>query len=264
MKWKQTTPPKEAVTNNNTGAGTGNGYSKIPRYKWVDGANIFRVLPQQEDAVSENFTPFQEYSIYDRGSKKYLCSFALKYEDDTLNRIFSCLWNNKLAEMIKTPNNQAGVIQLSTSYRMGWQGLDLAKNDGVVYFFALSGTRPLKKKEIEAGKQPKHGAGAKIANLSFAKKPDGSLKYGDICHPITGRIIQVDVTNAGTMDATYDVSVDVPHEITADDWLGVKEMEDVIKYATNAELADWFAAYVQPEIFEMFVKAKIFHPRQIT
>jgi hypothetical protein len=214
-------------------------------YKFKEGINRFRILPQPIDSFDENFFLAAEYSVFNPVTNQYEFYAIVDGEGEYfINKISTSLFFSKddaLKNLASFKNKDA--LKLSTSPKVFAQAINL--ENGELVLLKMPGTRPARKDYI-----PKKGLGSKVIEISEKEDYQGNLIYGDIVDPYAGRNITITALNAGTLRAEYELQVDEGEAplIKGEDYNKnldkVKPFRDVINIVGVEELKEWFLSYL--------------------
>lgn len=248
MKFKSTTPP--AATADNPKQKRTYGYCKIPQYKFKDGDNLLRFLPQPADSQHNNYVLFEELNFWSERYKNRLAILPNSVTAETRLKAFFELREHFPQDM-KSYKNPEGTISLNPSYKVGFQALD--HETGEIVAVVLPGTNPMPRLD---GTKRNTGAGTKVVELCSAKDIKGQPKYGDIFDVEEGSLINIRVTNAGTLSAAYEVLHECALSIAdkTDVLEGIKRFDDVFRFAIASNLYGALEEYLTEEQFAVCKK----------
>jgi hypothetical protein len=233
------------------------GYTKIPLYKWQDGDNLLRFLPQPSESEFPNYVQFEELNFWSATYKNKLAMLPAgpaNISGASALRL-KCFFELReiFPEAMKSLKNPNGAIAINPAFKVGFQALD--HNTGEVVAVTLPGTNPMPRAD---GTKRNVGAGTKVVSLCADKDITGKARYGDIFDIETGSLINIRVTNAGTLSATYEVLHECPmpldgkdHEAVLDQ---IKTFGEVFKFATPQDLELALQSYLDPDHFDVVKK----------
>ena len=236
------------------------GYCNITQYKFKDGDNLLRFLPQPADAVALKVLPpdqqesqwvtFEELNLF---SAQFKGKLAMLPDVQLAPELAACAGVSRMRtkaffelryavpEMLKSLANPKGTISLNPSYKVGFQAL--CHDTGEVVAVVLPGTNPIPRSD---GKKRNIGAGVKVCSMPWEADINGNKRYGDIFDIEQGSLVNIRVTNAGTMSAVYEVLhecpmslVDKPEVIDA-----IRPFNEVFRFATLSDLQGALSQYL--------------------
>lgn len=210
--FKKTIP--EEVRTNATKPKTGGFISSFKsttrKYKWKNGRNLLRLLPQAETSEFGSFCEYFKFGMFG-GNVQGDFAFAgggevskLIYE---ISKTLRAHPEHKFA--LKSKENATGV-SITTQPKVAFLGFDFETPEDGLKIIDLPGTYAQKKD----GKPSVEGAGTTITKSIYATNINGEIKYGDIFDIETGRVVAVEVQNVGTMYARYTPAIDAIFPIT--------------------------------------------------
>jgi hypothetical protein len=229
------------------------GYCKITQYRFKDGDNLLRFLPQPADSKYNNFVQFEELNFWTAQYKNKLAILPNTATAETRLKAFFEL-REHFPQLMKNAKNPEGSISLNTSHKVGFQAYDPETKSVVAV--VLPGTNPMPRLD---GSKRNVGAGTKVVDLCTAKNIKGELRYGDVFDIQEGGLINIRVTNAGTLSASYEVLYESQESLENDEIWGdtlqaIKSFDQVFKFAIPVNLYVALESYLEPEQFEVCKK----------
>jgi hypothetical protein len=248
MKFKTTTQPAVEQTGNQPQQSRKPfGYCKITQYKFKDGDNLLRFLPQPADSQYDNFVNFQELNFWSEKYKSKLAMLPSSAAAEARLKAFFELRDHFPAAM-KSYKNPSGTISLNPSYKVGFQAFCPETKEIVAV--VLPGTNPMPRMD---GSKRNVGAGTKVVELCSAKNIKGELRYGDVFDVEEGGLVNIRVTNAGTLSASYEVLYESADSLASSEEIleQIKDFDQVFKFAIPANLYTALESYLEPEQFDV-------------
>lgn len=218
----------------------------ITPYKFNEGSNLLRLLPQRVDSQFNNYLKFSVLSFFDE-SLPMRGSFRVM--DDSRDGLISKIrWALKghpeFKHLLWSPENESG-ISFSLRPRVAFLGFEISSPERAVSAIVLPGTLDYPTKD---GRARTPQAGSKIIQFSYDVDINDNLRYGNIFSATTGKVVRLDVTNAGTVRVKYDPSVDADYPLTSKEFAPVlrqiKAFDEFISTPTDAELIQVIRLYL--------------------
>lgn len=179
------------------------------KHKWHQGRNSLRLLPQQESSNWGNFCEYSKFGMYGGNIQG---EFAFDPDGPVSKLIYevskTLRAHPEFKFEVKSKDNETGV-SINTSPRVAFLGFNFDCSENGVKIIDLPGTFAQKKD----GKASIEGAGTTITKAIYDTDIRGVVKFGDIFDITTGRVVCVDVQNAGTVRAKYTISIDAEFPI---------------------------------------------------
>jgi hypothetical protein len=240
----------------------------VKAYKFKDGDNWFRFLPQPEDSPTENFLVGWEYSLFDKVTNKYLIYLHLNDDvNNLLDAVRSALFFSENAELknltIKKNEDKTdnpACLLLEAKPKVWGLAMDIATSK--LELVKMPGTGKSRKDY-----KPTQGVGSKLRAACFQKDCFGNLAYGDLADIIDGRPVNIHVSNAGTFNAEYDLRISAKTmPLVVDDVASpvldeIKPLNELVVWDDPVELIDWLACYLPEEAVNYLVGKKLLQPR---
>ena len=221
-------------------------YGIVPTHKWVEGNNVLRLLPQLEDSTYNNFIYFDEYSVFSKANPGAGCKFALTpAAARVLENVRWAIYNEEnLRGSLFSAKNPHG-LQLNASPKVGVYVLNMTDKLPCFSTVVLPGTRP----EREGKEKPKVGAGTKLIRFCEEKDMKGNLKYGDLFDPNDGRVINVQVTNAGSKSVDYSLQVEYKLPLSDIEINEIKPFDQLFRFTDVKELHAYLQTYLPEDAY---------------
>lgn len=255
QRFKKTNPQQEKQNAEARSKGGGTGYSifadDIKPYRFEEGSNLLRLLPQLATSKYPNYLDVSALGFYDE-SLPIRGTFRIMEEQNwILGKMFKLLRShNDFKYRLWSRENEGG-ISFNPRPKVVFLGFNINDPARKVVPIILPGTLSYPAKD---GKARTPQAGTRITQFVYDTDINGNLRYGDIFDVEEGRVVRVDVTNAGTIRVKYEPSVDAAYPITSASFGPVldqiKDYNEVVNEPTVAELVTVIKSYLPEDMFE--------------
>lgn len=220
-------------------------------YKCEEGSNLLRLLPQREESPYPNFLEVNVLSFFDEALSIRGTFRVMEDQSWLLSRIFKLLRAHpEYKHRLWSRENEMG-LSFSPRPKVVFLGFNINDTEMKVQPIALPGTLSYPAKD---GKARIPQAGTRIAQFVYDTDIHNNLRWGDIFDIEKGRVIRLDVANAGTIRAKYDPAPDADYPLTGKRFEGVlhqiKNFDQFIEEPSLSDLIKVLKAYLPVEIYE--------------
>jgi len=220
-------------------------------YKFEEGTNLLRLLPQREESPYPNFLDVNVLSFFDEALAIRGTFRVMEEQSWLLSRIFKLLRAHpEYKHRLWSRENELG-LSFSPRPKVVFLGFNINDPEMKVQPIVLPGTLSYPAKD---GKARMPQAGTRIAQFVYDTDIHNNLRWGDIFDIEKGRVIRLDVTNAGTIRAKYDPAVDADYPLTGKRFeevlLQIKNFDQFIEEPSMSDLLGVMKAYLPHEIYE--------------
>lgn len=255
QKFKKTNPNNEKTPPEHTRSSGSANYSLlkpgVTAYKFEEGPNLLRLLPQWTESPFPNFLDVNVLGFYDdmlplRGT------FRVTEENGwILTRMFKLLRSHpEFKHRLWSKENELG-ISFNPRPKVVFLGFNISDPEMKVMPIVLPGTVSYPAKD---GKARIPQAGTRIAQFVYDTDIHGNLRHGDIFDVESGKVVRLDVTNAGTVRAKYDPIVDAAYPLTNSRFekvlLQIKNFDEYVAEPTMEELIHVMSLYLPGDIYD--------------
>jgi hypothetical protein len=220
-------------------------------YKFEEGTNLLRLLPQREESPYPNFLEVNVLSFFDEALPIRGTFRVMEEQSWLLSRIFKLLRAHpEYKHLLWSRENEMG-LSFSPRPKVVFLGFNINDPEMKVQPIVLPGTLSYPAKD---GKARIPQAGTRIAQFVYDTDIHNNLRWGDIFDIEKGRVIRLDVANAGTIRAKYDPAPDADYPLTGKRFENVlhqiKNFDQFIEEPSMGELVKVLKAYLPTEIYE--------------
>lgn len=255
QRFKKTNPQQEKQNAENRSRHTGTGYSVfkegITPYKFEEGSNLLRLLPQLAASPFPNYLDVSALGFFNE-ALPIRGSFRIMEEHNwMLGKMFKLLRaHSEFKYQLWSRENEDGV-SFNARPKVAFLGFNINDPERKVIPIMLPGTLSYPAKD---GKARTPQAGTRITQFVYDTDINGNLRYGDIFDIDEGRVVRVDVTNAGTIRVKYEPSVDAAYPISSASFAPVldqvKNFNEVVNEPSMSELIKVIKAYLPVAMYE--------------
>jgi hypothetical protein len=231
-------------------------------YKFENGRNVLRLLPQPAHSKYDWFTEVWVLSFFNKSSH---VRGVFRITDTSINGDYAKV--RKLlrsradwADRMWSPKNEDG-ISLNAKPKTVFLGFDVNADIKKVVPIVLPATVPWERRD---GLPRKPQAGTRIAAFATEENIHGQPRYGHIADLLEGRAIIVDVSGAGSVQAQYDPSVDDKFPLCDNDYnikpeyeellKQVKPFDEILSEPTREDFVKLLKSYLPEDMFEYVAK----------
>lgn len=230
-------------------------------YKFEEGTNLLRLLPQREESPYPNFLEVNVLSFFDEALPIRGTFRVMEEQSWLLSRIFKLLRAHpEYKHRLWSRENEMG-LSFSPRPKVVFLGFNINDPETKVVPIVLPGTLSYPAKD---GKARIPQAGTRISQFVYDTDIHNNLRWGDIFDIEKGRVIRLDVANAGTIRAKYDPAPDADYPLTGKRFESVlhqiKNFDQFIEEPSMGELTKVLKAYLPTEIYE-YLDAQIHFAR---
>lgn len=266
LSFKKLTPDTERQKAAEVASRGGNYYQLFKKdvvpYKFENGRNVLRLLPQPRDSQADWFVEVWVLGFY---SKTSPVRGVFRVTDTSLKGDYAKVRNllrnrTDWADRMWSPKNEEG-ISLNAKPKVVFLGFDVNADIKKVVPILLPATVPWDRRD---GVPRKQQAGSRIAAFATEENIHGQSRYGHIADLLEGRAIIVDVSGAGSVQAQYDPSVDDKYPLCDKDYnikpeftellSQVKPFEDILNEPTREDFVKMLKSYLPEDMFEYISK----------
>lgn len=255
QKFKKTNPQNKKSAPEQARGGNSTNYSLLKQgvmpYKYEEGTNLLRLLPQWAESPYPNFLEVNVLSFFDemlpiRGT------FRVTEENSwILSRMYKLLRAHpEFKHRLWSKENELG-ISFNPRPKVVFLGFNINDPEMKVVPIVLPGTVSYPAKD---GKARIPQAGTRITQFVYDTDIHNNLRYGDIFDIETGRVIRLDVTNAGTIRAKYEPIADAAYPLTSKRFekvlLQIKNFDEYVEEPSMSELVKVMKAYLPHDVFD--------------
>jgi len=220
-------------------------------YKFEEGSNLLRLLPQREESPYPNFLEVNVLSFFDEALPIRGTFRVMEEQSWLLSRIFKLLRAHpEYKHRLWSRENEMG-LSFSPRPKVVFLGFNINDPEMKVQPIVLPGTLSYPAKD---GKARIPQAGTRIAQFVYDTDIHNNLRWGDIFDIEKGRVIRLDVANAGTIRAKYDPAPDADYPLTGKRFESVlhqiKNFDHFIEEPSIGELVKVLKSYLPNEIYE--------------
>lgn len=256
QRFKKTNPQEErAQAEKRSKTGSVGGYSVfkdgILPYKFEEGSNLLRLLPQLDTSPFPSFLEINVLGFYDE-SLPIRGTFRVMDEHQwVLSRAYKLLRAHpEFKHRLWSKENELG-LSFNARPKVVFLGFNINDPELKVIPMVLPGTVAYPAKD---GKARIPQAGTRITQFIYDQDIHGNVRYGDIFGVEEGRVIRLDVTNAGTIRVRYEPVVDAVYPLTSDRYekvlTQIQDFDAYVKEPKISELVKVLSAYIPADMFE--------------
>ena len=255
QRFKKTNPLAEKAQAEKKSKGGIGGYSifkdGVLPYKFEEGSNLLRLLPQLENSPFPNFLDIKVLGFFD-DSLPIRGTFRVMDEHQwLLSRIYKLLKAHPdFKHRLWSRENELG-LSFNARPKVVFLGFNINDPELKVQPIVLPGTVDYPAKD---GKARIPQSGTRITQFIYDQDIHGNVRYGDIFDIDSGRVIRLDVTNAGTIRVRYEPVVDADYPINTKRYEKVldqiQNFDHFIQEPKVGELIQVMQAYLPVDMFE--------------
>lgn len=250
-KFKKTTP----VAPQKASGGGANNYSLlkpgVTAYKFKNGSNLLRLVPQWKDSPFPNFLDVNVLSFFGDGLPIRGTFRVMEEHGWLLTRAYKLLRANpEFKHRLWSKQNELGV-SFNTRPKVVFLGFDIEDPNREIVPIVLPGTVSY---PAQDGKARIQQSGTRISQFSTDEDIHGNLRHGDIFDVESGKLIRLEVTNAGTIRAQYEPAVDATFPLTDRKFepvlAQIQSFDDYVVEPSIKELVEVLSLYLPPDIYD--------------